>query len=219
MRATTTPRATATPRPTPTPTIVTSTIRVACVGDSITYGRGLPGRAENAYPSVLGRKLGREYQVRNYGVSGAAVLDNSPIPYVNQDAYQQALAFKPQILIVALGTNDSKLTFNDQKSAEFKTDYEDLIAAFKKANTSVKVYTCLPIPSYPETSRMNTTLSNVILPLIRDVSESEGAKLIDLNKPFTNRKDLYQDAFHPTVNGAALLATIVYGGLKEPTAR
>ena len=34
-------------------------IRVACVGDSITYGAAIKNRAANCYPTVLGKQLGK----------------------------------------------------------------------------------------------------------------------------------------------------------------
>lgn len=190
-------------------------IRVACIGDSITYGEGLPARVNTSYPAVLGRRLGSNYQVRNYGVGGATLLNSGLKPYESLPEYSEALAFKPQILIVGLGTNDSKYSFNQQKSAEFETDYKTLINAFRKANGAVKVYAFLPIPSYPQTRQPNLILSESILPLIKDVAQHTGAQIIDLNTPFTNRQDLYRDGYHPNTTGAALLASLVYDSLER----
>ena len=36
------------------------TIRVACVGDSITYGSGIKFRSRDSYPAQLGRMLGEK---------------------------------------------------------------------------------------------------------------------------------------------------------------
>ena len=49
-------------------------VRVACVGDSITYGAGVAGRETNSYSTVLGRMLGSKFEVRNFGRSGATLL-------------------------------------------------------------------------------------------------------------------------------------------------
>lgn len=43
--------------------------RVACVGDSITYGYGAASPYDS-YPAVLGRLLGSDYEARNFGVDG-----------------------------------------------------------------------------------------------------------------------------------------------------
>ena len=42
-------------------------IKVACVGDSITYGHGIKNWAKNNYPVLLQNKLGSDYHVRSFG--------------------------------------------------------------------------------------------------------------------------------------------------------
>ena len=48
-------------------------IKVACIGDSTTYGHGITGWPKNNYPAVLQNLLGESYHVNNYGVSSFAV--------------------------------------------------------------------------------------------------------------------------------------------------
>src|SRR2546427_157899 len=83
-------------------------IRVACVGDSITYGSGVAGRETNSYPAVLGRCLGPRFEVRNFGVSGATLLKQGDKPYWNLPAFQDVSEFQPNAIVLKLGTNDSK---------------------------------------------------------------------------------------------------------------
>ena len=52
----------------------TEVIRVACVGNSITFGAGIANRDRDSYPSVLGQMLGRGYEVRNFGFSARTML-------------------------------------------------------------------------------------------------------------------------------------------------
>src|SRR5438270_834071 len=80
-------------------------IKVACVGDSITQGSGLQ---ENTYPLQLQRMLGSNYEVRNFGVGGATLLEQGDKPYIQQKLYQDSLAFQPDVVVIMLGTNDSK---------------------------------------------------------------------------------------------------------------
>ena len=49
-------------------------VKVACVGDSITYGAGIKDRKKNSYPAQLQSLLGEGYQVRNFGNSGSTLL-------------------------------------------------------------------------------------------------------------------------------------------------
>src|SRR5687768_5658034 len=63
-------------------------IRVACVGDSITFGSGVKDRETNNYPAQLGRMLGEKWEVRNFGVSGATMLRKGDKPYDKQKAFR-----------------------------------------------------------------------------------------------------------------------------------
>src|SRR5688572_13260471 len=82
-------------------------IRVACVGDSITYGYGIKDRERDSYPAQLGALLGSKWDVRNFGVNGATALKKGTRPYSGLQAYQDALAFEPDIVVIKLGTNDT----------------------------------------------------------------------------------------------------------------
>src|SRR5579871_5355451 len=79
-------------------TVDRSKIRVACVGASITYGYGVEDREKNCYPAQMQNSLGAQYEVRNYGVSGCTLLKHGDSPYWKTEAYQQALAFNPNIV-------------------------------------------------------------------------------------------------------------------------
>ncbi|HOV77962.1 MAG TPA: GDSL-type esterase/lipase family protein, partial [Sedimentisphaerales bacterium] len=98
---------------------------VACIGDSITYGSGIADRANDSYPAQLQRIL-RQYdpawQVSNFGVSGATLLRRGDKPYIRESAYTAALASKPDIVVIKLGTNDSKPQ-NWQYKEDFVADY------------------------------------------------------------------------------------------------
>src|SRR5688500_4549897 len=65
-------------------------IRIACVGDSITYGAGIEGRESNCYPAVLSRLMGSGFEIRNFGVNGATYLKKGDYAYWNQEAFQAA---------------------------------------------------------------------------------------------------------------------------------
>ncbi|MBO5015861.1 MAG: alpha/beta hydrolase fold domain-containing protein, partial [Bacteroidaceae bacterium] len=83
-------------------------IRVACIGNSITDGSGIDMASQHGYPAILQQKLGKDYWVKNFGVSGRTMLNKGDRPYMNELAWRDALAFQPDIVIIKLGTNDSK---------------------------------------------------------------------------------------------------------------
>ena len=62
--------------------------RIACVGNSVTYGYGLADREHDAYPvrlqSMLDAKYGAgKFYVGNFGHSGATLLSKGHRPYMN----------------------------------------------------------------------------------------------------------------------------------------
>ena len=65
--------------------------RVACVGDSITYGCFMPGQPWNSYPRKLGRLLGRGYCVGNFGYTNRTALKSGDYPYTAEKLYRQSL--------------------------------------------------------------------------------------------------------------------------------
>lgn len=197
--------------------------RVACVGDSITYGAGLKDRRNDSYPAQLGRWLGTNWDVRNFGVSGATLLSKGNRPYVKRKEFRQALDFKPDILVIMLGTNDSKHPAGDnadnvpdnwQHKGDFVSDYEALIAQFQKANPAVKVYVCDPTPCFPGFGGINDDIiHHEIIPLIHNVAQDTKASLIDLYDPMSSHKELFPDSVHPNAAGARMMAADVYAGL------
>lgn len=205
-------------------------LRVACVGDSITYGLNLKARNHNSYPAWLGRWLGPNYRVRNFGVSGATLVHEGDLPYIEQKAHADALKFKPGIVIIMLGTNDSKhpgdgsldtdqAPNNWQYKANYIPEYEELIAEFRKANPDVKVYVCLPPPCFPGRWGINDkTIHDEIIPMVRQVAAATDANVIDLYRAMPDRTEFQADGVHPNEAGAKLVAAAIYCALtgKEP---
>ena len=81
---------------------VKDTIKVACVGDSVTYGYGISNWPKNNYPFILERFLGDEYTVNNYGFCGFCVQSDGNKPYPSKSPYKKSLEFEPDIVIFML---------------------------------------------------------------------------------------------------------------------
>ncbi|MDF7807745.1 GDSL-type esterase/lipase family protein [Pontiellaceae bacterium B12219] len=123
-------------------------VKVACVGDSITFGAKIKDRTTNSYPAQLNELLGDQYTVKNFGNSGSTLLKNGNKPYWKQKAYTDALAFNPDIVIIKLGTNDSKPE-NWAHKAEYIPDYVELIETFQALESNPTIWICYPVPAYP----------------------------------------------------------------------
>lgn len=81
-------------------------IKIVCIGNSITEGFGNTCQ-EKAWPGQLNKLLGAGYSVFNCAVSGTIMFKNSDYPYWNTNRFIKAKEANPQILIIALGTNDA----------------------------------------------------------------------------------------------------------------
>jgi lysophospholipase L1-like esterase len=194
-----------------------STIRVACVGDSITFGLGVEGRSTNHYPAVLGRLLGPRFETRNFGVSGATMLKQGDRPYWKRRELRAADAYAPHVVVLELGTNDAK-PHNWRRGAHFEHDVRAMIEHFRALPPRPKLWLCLPPPVFdPSFERV---LSQEIRPRLRKVAAEAGVPLIDLYGLFRDAPELFPDRVHPNAAGARLIARAVRAALTgaEPTA-
>ncbi|QMU31126.1 GDSL-type esterase/lipase family protein [Adhaeribacter radiodurans] len=189
-----------------------SKIKVACVGNSITAGAGV--EAGKNYPDQLQVLLGDTYDVENYGISGRTLLKKGDFPYWKEAKYQEVLQWQPDIVVIKLGTNDSKPQ-NWQHKAEFKKDYIAFVKSFKKLPSHPKVYICKPMPAYYENFKINPgVIKNEILPLIETIAKKTKVKVIDLYTPMLGKDALAPDGIHPNAEGDAVLANEVYKEIK-----
>ncbi|MBN1817637.1 MAG: hypothetical protein JW828_09755 [Sedimentisphaerales bacterium] len=202
------------------PADYTETIRVACIGDSITFGAGIPDRENHHYPLQLGNLLGEKWQTRNFGVSGATLLRNGDLPYWDQQAYQQTLLYNPHVVIIKLGTNDTKPQ-NWKYSDEFIRDYKDLIKRLSALPAHPKIWICLPVPAYEERWGISDeVVREDVIPKIRQIAKDMGVGLIDLYTPMSDKPELFPDRIHPNAEGARQMAVEIYKAITgtEPTA-
>ena len=191
-------------------------IRVACVGDSITYGYRVRNRRKNCYPARLGKLLGDGYCVGNFGFSERTAVENGDRPYIKTRLCQMSLAWKPDIVLMMFGANDSKP--QNWNAEAYKQDMEKLIDIYRALGS--RVYLLLPIPVFPVKGNVKfgisaTVLKNKILPICRTFAAQKRVTVIDTHSAFTGRPDLYDDGVHPNGHGAEQLATIIYKSLMK----
>lgn len=185
-------------------------IKVACIGNSITAGYGIKDKLKNAYPAQLERMLGKDYEIKNFGVSGRTLLSKGNAPYIKTNAYKEALSYSPHIVIIKLGTNDSK-PFNWPNRDDFKVDYQNLIKSFQDLESKPTIYLCLAVPVFKSEGRINDKIvANEINPLIKEIAQEQNLELIDLYTPLLGRGDLFPDSIHPNEKGAAEMAEYIY---------
>lgn len=190
-------------------------LRVACVGNSITFGFGLRHPDRDSYPAVLGRLLGEGYWVRNFGVSGRTLMNKGDRPYMREQAYRDALDFRPDVVVVQLGTNDSKAANWKHKSG-FEKDLQTLVDAFEALPSKPDIYLCCPSKAYLTGEQINDSIiAGEIIPRIEKVARKNGLRVIDLHAAMDHRPELFPDKIHPNEEGARVMARAVYRALTE----
>jgi len=183
-------------------------IKVACVGDSITRGAGAgPGKA---YPSQLQEMLGDKWKVGNFGVSGRTLLKKGDFPYWKEKAYQDALAMLPDVVIIMLGTNDTKPQ-NWKFESEFVADYTELVKSFQGLASKPRVYVCRPCP-VPEPGNFGINEKNLQewIKRIDTMAKDMNLGVIDMHKALEDKPKLLPDRVHPNAEGAGEMAAAAF---------
>lgn len=185
-------------------------VKVACVGDSITYGHGITGWPNNTYPAVLQGLLGEKYHVNNYGVSSFAVQVNADRSYRTLAHYEQSLAYDADFVVFMMGSNDSK-PVNWVDEATFKADLLSLLKTYGDA----KIILCTPAAAFFLEGQTEGTTNHNIQPLVvdkiaevcRQVAASEGYTLLDVHTLTKDHPEWFEaDGVHPSNEGAAAIA-------------
>ena len=127
-----------------------SKVKVACIGDSITFGTGITNRDTDSYPAKLQKMLGDGYEVGNFGRGGSYILPaNNPynkredktLSYRDTQQYTDSINFAPDVVLICLGTNDMLGSMVSQEAtAEIQSEYEKIIKIYKELDSVKRVY-------------------------------------------------------------------------------
>ena len=193
-------------------------IRVACIGDSITYGFFVAGQPVNSYPAQLARLLGKDYQVVNYGYTNRTAINTADHPYTKGRIYKRSLEFRPDIVLIMLGTNDTKIQNWD--ASAYRRDMESLADSYLQLDSHPQVMLLLPPPVFTIHGRVMwgirpQVLEQEVIPICRSIGEAKGLPVVDTHGPFMMKRHLFVDGVHPAGKGAALIARIAYEAITE----
>jgi len=191
-------------------------IKVACIGNSITAGSINDTKEFEPYPTRLQVLLQNfkpdTYEVRNFGVSGRTVLKKTPESYWNESKYRDVLAWKPDIVIIKFGTNDSKDKYWPIYKQDFYNDYMAFVNSLKVLDSHPIIYVCYPLAAFSNYAQINDkVIREEIVPQVKKVALKSNATFIDLYTAFTGKRALIKDdGIHPLQPGAEFLANEIY---------
>ena len=203
--------------------------KVACIGDSITYGYGLANRETESYPAQLQKlldgKAPGEYEVRNFGNSGRGIyLDsmrgNEKRGYKWMKEHQAALAFNPDIVICNLGINDCgeyiKEYAGGRTRGQFVKEYMELLADYKRANRQVKFFIWTKLSPLIEGQKFYRSPEPFLMQAdLEEVARRCKATGIDMQEPQRDTMDAVfaRDKIHPNADGAKIIAEATFKAL------
>ena len=195
-------------------------IKISCVGDSLTYGSGvLKTRDTDAYPAQLQIKMGTDHLVSNFGLRNATASASGDLPYVESEEYQQSLKSKPDIVVLMLGTNDTK-TYN-WNASDYEAGLKELVESYQQLDTKPTVYLMRSPYCYSldgsdvaEYDIQPAVVSDELGGIVEKVAAETGVEVIDLYQLTEGQDELYTDGIHFNAKGYELIADEVYSNLK-----
>ena len=120
-----------------------TSIRIGCIGDSITAGTGLTNPDQEAFPARLEEILGGGVTVLNLGDGGKTMRNDLGVDsYVNSNTYKRLMweAEGLDLVTIMLGTNDAYHAkgWTDYERDTFRNDCKRLFAVLAEKNPSVR---------------------------------------------------------------------------------
>lgn len=178
-------------------------IKIACIGNSITEGGA--GNHVNSWPIQLRDMLGEGYYTENLGVAGTTMRKDGDSPWWNKPQYDYTFSLNPDIIVIKLGTNDSK--GGNWKPAEYKADYIEMINQFRAMPSHPVVYMATPAKAYSSAYNINDqVIFRQINPILHQIAFENAVHLIDLYNTTSYMSNNFPDGIHPNAEGARVIA-------------
>lgn len=194
-----------------------SAVKVACVGNSITDGHGIEMASQRGYPANLQRLLGDDFEVRNFGVSARTMSNRGDHPIQNEMAWQDCLGFRPDVVVIKLGTNDTKPENWKYAKDDYVSSLRQMTDSLQKVSSNPRIILCSPIPAFKPSWNINDSIIvNAVIPMLKEYAADNQMEYLDLYEPFTGHADLVQtDGIHPNDKGVVKMAEIISEVVKK----
>lgn len=187
-------------------------IRITCVGAS-DVSSPTPYGTPN-WPDYIAPLLGYEYSIFNAGASGTTMIQQGNAPYWNTPQYTNGINSAPDIVIIMLGSNDSK-PYNWIYQTNYTPDYEELISQYRSLPSHPRIYlaTLLTVYGVGNYDITDPIVTGQLCPIIRQIAFDEGFPLVDINTATENMPQNFPDNVHPDIAGAKFIAQTYFNAL------
>jgi len=188
-------------------------IRISCVGAS-DVSSPTPYGTPN-WPVYLGQLLGSGYVVGNYGASGTTLIKAGSPSYWKTQQFTNSGNSSPDIVIIMLGSNDSKTNNWFYAKTNYVPDYNSLVDHYQNLPTHPRVYlvTLLTVYSNGNFGITDPIVTGIITPWIRQIGASRGLPVFDVNAATKNMPQNFPDNVHPNDAGVHIVTQTILDGL------
>ncbi len=186
-------------------------VKVACIGNGVTFGIGVENREKNNFPQQLQYLLGENYKVTNFGVVNAPLLNTGNAGYVKTEAFKKSQAILPDIVFLELGLDEIK-SMDTVLVSNITNTIESFVDSYLKLSSHPRVVILLPLPIFLNDSSLlnNSVIKNKIIPKIQKIAYEKNLEVLDLFSMFIDKQDLFLDKVHPSSLGGTLISKRLY---------
>lgn len=203
-------------------------MRIASIGNSITFGARLTNPSADSYPAVLQQMVeGKNIEVKNFGISGATMIRFGK-PNVWQEL-GNIKSYLPNVVIIILGTNETvgANTHNWEHISDFEKDYTDFLSQLRSLSSHPVIFICSPpdmnlkTPGLSQERIQDLALRRPRLwelrKRIKKISDASNVHFIDLTSKFKNKPKLFtpSDGVHPNKQGYRFLAKLIFEEIRK----
>ena len=191
-------------------------IKIGLIGDSTTNNVTVNNIAFESicYPNFLRSMMDtNNYEILNFG-RGTATTGS----YISGHRiwFEYAMSEECDAYFIMLGTNNAKGVELD----EFEDNYQTIIDGLREARPDCKIYIMTPIPAQKDKYMIEEkTLTQVIIPKVLNVAESNGLPVIDIYSILKNSErfdSMYgSDGIHENEEGMIEIAKTVKDVIME----
>jgi hypothetical protein len=153
-------------------------------------------------------------------VNSTTVTKKGDVPYWKNGKLPQVFAFQTDIVLIKLGTNDTKPQNWEALGygAQFKTDYLAMIDTLAAMASHPKIFLVIPVPVFAHPTGASWGIRDSVIqkeiPIIKEIAAARGLALIDANTPLKKFPQYFSaDGVHPDAAGEDTIAHIVYRAL------
>lgn len=205
-----------------------SKLRIAFLGDSITYGYKTSDPETMSYPAQLNEMLENRYAIGNFGKNAAYVLDAEDKFNVKKDAkdrsyryteeYLKSKEYNPDVVIIMLGINDIRSIYAlPEAQDDFVDTLVSLASEYYEQESVKKVYIATSIINHSNTTFIKEFADGPLAELQKKAAEKGNFEVIDIyemTKDKLSNSDFFDDDnIHLNEKGYKIIAEAFYNFL------